>query len=551
LEACYQGKYVEEQAMTSHTRRDAHLTRRSFLSGIAASAATAILAACGGSTATYTPKPAAPTASGAATTGGAATAPAATVAATRSAASAPAGTTAPSGSAAAGSTPAASGSTTAAASGPIGTIAPPPADKFKGQKVTMLSRQEYFSGTQQAFDASLDVIKKQAGIEIDNTHVNLDQGDVVTRQDAAVKAGNVQDMAYVTGFVSQWHTLDDIVDVSDVVEELQQAYGPVEAGVKEQLFLDGKWYGVPYFANATGMFARKDWFAEKGIKIEDLKTFENWRDIALQLSDPSKNRYGWGSTWNRSGDGNYLIESCLFNYGGNFVSNDGKKVVFNSPETVQAITFLSDIFTNAKYKNMLPPGINSWTDPSNNEAWLAGTLGITQNGYTLYAQSFRDKNPVYGNTAVLGGVAGPGTDKVIAWPGFGTFVIFKGAKNVPLAKEIAKQMVGGQALLNFAKPSIGLILPSYKKQWDSDPFYTSGDPSLPALRKIIEADKLVSKTAYTFPLTASPGADAVLSQYIMPDMMGDIILKGTKVQDAVKTAHDRMVLIFEQLGLKQ
>jgi multiple sugar transport system substrate-binding protein len=525
------------------------VTRRTFLGSVTASAAAAILAACGGSNAADTPKPAAATTGAPTTAGGAATTVtgAGTAAATKPAGSAPAASTTTTGSAVAGGAP----TTAAAASGPIGTITPPPADKFKGQKITMLSRQEYFSGTQQQFDIELDKIKKQLNIETDNSHVNLDQGDVVTRQDSAVKAGNVQDTAYVTGFVSQWHTLDDIVDVTDVVEELQKSYGPVEDGVKEQLFLDGKWYGVPYFANATGMFARKDWFAEKGIKIEDLKTFENWRDIALQLSDPSKNRYGWGSTWNRSGDGNYLIQSCLFNYGANFVSNDGKKVVFNSPETVAAITFLSDVFTNAKYKNMLPPGINSWTDPSNNEAWLAGTLGITQNGYTLYAQSFRDKNPVYGNTAVLGGVSGPGSDRVIAWPGYGTFVIFKGAKNVPLAKEIAKQMVGGQALLNFAKPSIGLILPAYKKLWDSDPFYTTGDPSLPALRKIIEADKLTSKTGYTFPLSPSPGSDAVLSQYVLPDMMGDIILKGAKVPDAVKAAHDRMVLIFEQLGLKQ
>ncbi len=33
--------------------------------------------------------------------------------------------------------------------------------------------------------------------------------------------------------------------------------------------------------------------------------------------------------------------------------------------------------------------------------------------------------------------------------------------------------------------------------------------------------------------------------------MGDIIQKGAKVPEAVKAAHDRMVGIFEQLGLKQ
>ncbi len=70
-----------------------HLSRRHFLSGAAVAAGTAILAACGGSSATNTPQPAA-TASTAATTAPAATtaAPAATAASTASAASAAAPT---------------------------------------------------------------------------------------------------------------------------------------------------------------------------------------------------------------------------------------------------------------------------------------------------------------------------------------------------------------------------------------------------------------------------------------------------------------------------
>jgi multiple sugar transport system substrate-binding protein len=534
--------------MASHTRRDPQLTRRSFLGGIAASAAAAILAACGGSTATDTPaaKPttaAAPTTAPAAATAApaVATAPAgsAAAAATKPASSAAAGTTAPSGSA-------------VASSGPVGTIPVPAPDKFKGQKLTMISRQEYFKGTQDIIDTELQTFAKQIGVDISNDHLNVDQGDTVSRQDSAVKSGSVQEMMYGATYAPQWHQLDDIVDVSDVVEELQKVYGPVEDGAKIDAFFDGKWYGIPYQSNAGGYFLRKDWLDEKGIKADDVKTWENARDVALQISDPSKNRFGWGNTWNRSGDGNTNIQGPLYAYGGAFVNNEGTKVVFNSPETVAAISFLADIFTNAKYRNMLPPGVNSWTDPNNNEAWLAGTVGLTQNAYTLYAKSYADKNPVYEKTAIVAGFTGPGTDQIINTPGSQYFVIFKGAKNVPLAKEVAKHMVGGAPLLNVAKVSLGLIMPVYKGIWGSDPFYANGDPSFPALRTLIEAPlPIKSKTGFSYPQTPTPGQNAVLSQYILPDMMGDIILKGTKVQDAVKAAHDRMVQVFEQLGLKQ
>ena len=95
-------------------------------------------------------------------------------------------------------------------------------------------------------------------------------------------------------------------------------------------------------------------------------------------------------------------------------------------------------------------------------------------------------------------------------------------------------------------------MPAYKGIWGTDPFYTNGDPSFPALKQLIQAPlPIKSKTGFSYPQTPSPGQNAVQSQYILPDMMGDIILKGTKVQDAVKAAHDRMVQVFEQLGLKQ
>ncbi len=525
--------------------RDIRLTRRRFLGGVAGSAAAAILAACGGgSSPTDTPKPVAPT-----------TVPAsiAAAAATKPAVSAVAGaTSAPASPAVAAGSPVAGSSTAAASSGPVGVIPPPAAGAFKGQTISTLARQEYFKGTEQAYDQELMKFAQLTGATVDNSHQNVDTGDTVTKQDAAVKSGNAPVLFYGANWAPQWLQLGDLLDVTDVVNQLQDAYGPVEDIMEVALVVDGKWWGIPYSTQANGLFVRKDWLAEKGIKPEEMKTFENMRDIALAITDPAKNRYGWGMTTNRSSDGNFQVLSILQAYGGSLNSNDGLKVTFNSPETVAAITFLADIHTNPKYKNMLPPGVEGWTDPSNNEAWLAGTLGITQNGYTLYAQSKAQSNPVYDKTAVLAGVTGPGTDQIIATPGFFYFTLFKNGKNPEIAKEMVKYLVAPSSFINISKPSNGLNMPAYKKVWDADPFYTSGDPSFPALRQVIEAKlPIKSKTGFAFPQAVSPGYSAVKSQYVLSDMMGDIIQKGTKVPDAVKAAHDRMVGIFNQLGIKQ
>lgn len=567
--------------MSSTMRESGRLSRRGFIGGVAASAAAAILAACGGSSsptattgAAAATKPASTTGAtttGSATTGSTAattapattgstaatTAPATTsasgsaVATARPAtgASAVTGTTAPSGSAVAGG----SGTTTAASSGPIGML-PPPGDKFKGQTLQMISRQEYFKGTETALDGALADWMKLSGSKVENNRVNEDTGDVVSKLDASVKANNpAADLVYVDRFLSQLYQLGDIVDVSDVVAQMTDLFGPPEDVAKISLFIDGKWLGVPYFTNANGWFGRKDWLDEKGIKLSDVKTLENMRDAALAISDPSKNRFGWGLTTNTGGDGTATVTAVVNAWGGSVISDDGQKVVFNSPETVAGITWLADIYTNAKWKNMLPPGVLSWTDPSNNEAWLAGTVGFTQNAYTLYAKSKADNNPVYDKTAVIPGFTGPAADRVINSPGVGYFCVLKGSKNIPLAKATAMYLASGSALLNVVKPSVGLLMPAYKKLWDSDPFYTNGDSSFPAVRQLVEAQlPIKTKTGYNFPQSPSPIYEqAVNGQHILNQMMSDIIQKGTKPADAVKATHDQLVTAANQLGIKQ
>jgi len=63
---------------------------------------------------------------------------------------------------------------------------------------------------------------------------------------------------------------------------------------------------------------------------------------------------------------------------------------------------------------MLPPGVNSWTDPSNNEAWLAGQIAFTSKAGTLYAKAVFDKNPIAASTKLLPPPLGPAKQRFLA-----------------------------------------------------------------------------------------------------------------------------------------
>ncbi|UQU63461.1 extracellular solute-binding protein [Couchioplanes caeruleus] len=427
------------------------------------------------------------------------------------------------------------------------------AASLKGSTMGVLSQKLYSTTANDALDKSIRKFADSTGTKIENSLVQADAGDVVAKIDAEVKGGVARDLAFMTDsrFIAQFHALGDLEDVTDVVEALTAKYGEPCAEAKNFCVFDGKWYAIPYHFIGIGSFLRKDWMQEKGIAPKDVYSWEELRDVCLAISDPGKRRFGWGLTMNRSGDGNGVIEALINAYGGSIASNDGRKVTFNSPETVQAVTFLGDIYTNPKYKPMLPPGVASWTDTSNNENWLAGILGYTRNSFSVYADSKTKKNPVYANTHVFSDCIGPATDKSLLLGQSQGFVVFKGAKNAALAKLLAQYLVSGPALVGVAKEAPGLVMPAWDKVWDADPYFTGGDPSFPLLRTMSQQPlPLKTKNGLAFPQKASAGQQAVVAAYVLTDMMQQVV-QGTAPAQAVTAAHAKMVQIFNQQGLPQ
>ncbi|WP_372671176.1 ABC transporter substrate-binding protein [Amycolatopsis kentuckyensis] len=427
------------------------------------------------------------------------------------------------------------------------------AASLRGGSVGMLSQKLYSEAANKALDKSLQAFAQATGTTIRNDLVSGDAGDMVAKMDAEVKAGTNRDLAFVSDrrFVGQLHNLGALTDVTDVVTDMKALYGEPATEANDYCVFDGRWFAIPYHFIASGMYLRKDWYQEKGLPLKPYYTWEELRDNALAVSDPSKRRFGWGLTVNRSGDANGFIQNVINVYGGAIADNTGTKVVFNSPETVAAVTFIGDIYTNPKYQPMLPPGVGSWTDSSNNENWLAGILGLTLNQFSVYADSKTKKNPVYGNTHVFNGATGPALDVPLAYGESNSFVVFKGAKNPQLAKVVAKFMAGGTALLGVAKEAPCLVNPSWSKVWDSDPYYTTGDPAFAALREQTRVQLPVkTETGYAFPQTPSPGEQAAIAAYLLTDMMQSVI-QGTKPADAVAATHGRIVQIFEQQGYRQ
>ena len=107
----------------------------------------------------------------------------------------------------------------------------------------------------------------------------------------------------------------------------------------DAISMDGDIYGVPAFSFVNWAYYRKDWFDEAGISPPD--TFEEFREAAIKLTDPSQGRYGFGL---RGGDGgqSFLVD-VLDSYGA-LTYADGKATL-DTDKAREAMAFYSGLST--------------------------------------------------------------------------------------------------------------------------------------------------------------------------------------------------------------
>jgi len=431
---------------------------------------------------------------------------------------------------------------------PAPTATPLPLPVGATGKLTVIHKTEYFEKVQTLFREAVVNFAKNKNVTLDISTANPELfGDFTAKMVAAVQAGNPPDLGYHVLSIPQMYSQNITEDVTDVVEKAVSLYGDVlPATAVNNAKFDGKWWAVPFMCTTGGWFARKDVFQAAGIDVNTLDTWDKRRDAALKVSDPDKKMWGWGMTVNRSGDGHGLILGVIQAYGGSFTDASGQKVTFNSPQTLAAAEWLAETYTSDKYKKMLPPGIASWTDTSNNEAYLGGTIAMTVNQFSIYAKAKADKNPVFPNTALLH--APKNLDGTLFEAGSsGWLTIFKGAKNQALARELIVQLLDPSTITPMAQNGGLLFLPAYKKLWTDELIAT--DPNFPTVRDII----FNPKPYYGRSHPAKPSAliDAIDAAGITSQMMANITTGKMKVADAVKDAHDKIVQIFEEGGVKQ
>jgi len=260
-------------------------------------------------------------------------------------------------------------------------VAAPDLPIESGASLRVLRPSKFVQGDETLFLENSKKFTAEHGVEVTVTSESWE--DLRPKTATAAAIGSGPDIVYAWSddphkFAGQ------CLDLTDVATYLGERYGgwyPLAETYGKGP--EGNWIAMPIGASAGRVVYRKSWINEAGFDTvpADLDGFLQLCRKLKETGHPAGFALG-----NAVGDANAWCNWVVWAHGGAMVDEDNQ-VSINSPETVAALEYakaLAETFI---------PGCESWLDPANNKAFLAGQIGLTQNGISIYYAAKNSEDP--------------------------------------------------------------------------------------------------------------------------------------------------------------
>ncbi|MEV1288873.1 sugar ABC transporter substrate-binding protein [Micromonospora sp. NPDC049679] len=215
-------------------------------------------------------------------------------------------------------------------------------------------------------------------------------------------------LADLTGRMGSWSEGKDILP--DLVKNAQ---------------LDGKQYGVPWYAGVRAMYYRTDWFAEAGVKPPT--TWDELIAAAKAVQAKKPNTYGIALP----GNSELPFYSLLWSAGAEIATKDGDawKSGYNTPEAKRAVTFWTELVTKHK---VAPPAAAGWNELDARTQFATGKAAMAFAGSWQQGAMKKD-NPDIEKVWGTFPIPGPDGKPAPAFAGGSDVAIWKDSKRQDLA----------------------------------------------------------------------------------------------------------------------
>jgi len=403
-----------------------------------------------------------------------------------------------------------------------------------------------------AFKKLVDDYQKQSGNTIDFSLIPfapLNQKTV-----SALTGGDVPDLIDINTDVlmpqNAW--AGKMVEVSDVVDTQKDAYHPT-------VYLATQYYNnvskkrgiyiVPYKTAVVPFHIWNSLVEKAGFKLSDApKTWDAFWDffkpMQAKLHDSGlRNIYALGMQCTTTGpnDGNNLFNHFLIANGGNGILTKDGLVHLDDPQVKEAAIKAIAYITKAYKDGYVPSGALSWTDADDNNAFHEKLLVMDFDGsLSTELAMIKDKKAYYEQMVTVGLPLANDGKPMPAQIGAGGLFIPKGARNIDIAKDLARFFLRPEVLNANLKNGLGRVVPSIPQIVKDDPWWLDkSDPHRPPY--VQESVLGPTVPAYT---GFNPAWGQVNAEQLWGQAHADVIKNGMTPAAAVDKGFRRMEAIF-------
>jgi len=352
---------------------------------------------------------------------------------------------------------------------------------------------------------------------------------------------------------------DKLVDVTDVVDPIKGKMVPISAAssycynnvTKKRAF-----YGVPYQGSVVPFHIWRTLVEKGGAKESDIPDkwdafIDFFKPIQKKLQEQGM-RHTYASAFVVSTIGNdptNTIQQFMIAYGGkDIVTKDG---AFNgkNPQVREAVIKAVERLAGLYKDGYIPPSSINWNDADDNNAFHSKLCVMDFDGTLSTELGMLGKQKAEYNDVIT--AAPPkhndGSEMACQW-GTNCLIIPKGAKNIEVAKDIAKYVSNIEINGKFLKGGLGRWLPIYPELVKSDPFWT--DPKIDPHRPPYVKQAFGGRELLPFYFVYNPAWAQVRSEHPFNVAMHDVTQGKTTSTDAVDKAFKRIEEIFSEYQIK-
>lgn len=378
--------------------------------------------------------------------------------------------------------------------------------------------------------------------EANNVDVSVDHVDIPTTTatlSAAIEAGEGPTMVEVLFAPSAF--VDGIQDLTDVNMQAQEMFGDQIANCTNSSYLPviDKWYGfchgwVPDPADTVSSL-----WASVGMP-NGPSTWQELLDGGSQIMADQGVPIGLGLSPEL--DSRMAARTIIWSFGGS-VQDENENVVIDSPETVEAVKFMTQLYQQAMSPLIEP---FDWVAATNNQELIAGNVSYILNSISAY-RSLQSIDAAAADDIGFGPpLYGPGGERWASSHVWAIYVIpnYVEGSDLEAAKAFMLHLVANynQATFNselYTFPAFPSTVPQLSDWLANDPFGSRPADKLSLLGQAEDWTAWIG-----FPGPANPATGEVFGANILATMMARAAQGTVTAEQAVCEAHDQIEEIF-------